>query len=97
MPGGPRISIPYSAAIAVMRSTSGGPSGGGGSVSDSAGSPTVRVKSSKPARSVPSRNRASGDVTLNVCGMPSGANTKLPLGATITSPPTQNVSSPSST
>ena len=66
-------------------------------VRDRAGSASARMKPSNPAGSVTSRKRASGDATTKVCGTSRGPNTNDPAGASITSPPTQNVSSPSRT
>ena len=89
--------MPYSAAVAISGARSDGGAAGGGIVSDGAGCPTVRMKLSKPAGSVTSRKRASGDVTTNVCGMSRGPKTNEPAGASMTSPPTQNASAPSMT
>ena len=94
MPGGPRMSRPYSAAMAVIRPGSGGALGRGGSVRDWAGSAQERMKPSKPAGSVTSKNRAPpGELTVKVCGVPCGPNTNDPAGARTTWPPTQTVSS----
>src|SRR5450755_2089995 len=98
MPGGPRMSRPYSAAMAVIRPGSGGTLGRGGSVRDWAGSAQERMKPSKPAGSVTSKNRAPpAELTVKVCGVPCGPNTNDPAGARITWPPTQTISSPSRT
>src|SRR5204863_8327705 len=72
MPGGPRSSMPYSAAIAASLPTSGGWLEGGGRVSAAAGSDSARRKFSRPAGSLTTRKRASADVTLKVCGMSRG-------------------------
>src|SRR5207237_8614103 len=72
MPGGPSISMPYSAARAVSRSRSGGSVGGGGMVRVGAGSLAARMNVSKPAGSVTSRKRASSETTSNVWGMSRG-------------------------
>src|ERR1022692_5031756 len=70
MPGGPRMSMPYWDAMAVICWRSGG-SLGGGSVRDWAGSAQVRMKASKPAGSVTSKKRASSsELTVKVCGCP---------------------------
>lgn len=68
MPGGPRMSMPYSAAMAVICSGWGSP--GGGRVSAWAGSARARVKASKPAGSVTSKKRASpSELIVKVCGV----------------------------
>ena len=77
--------MPYSAASAPSRSTSGGALGGGGKVRALAGSALERMKLSKPAGSVTSKKRApSGADTVNVCGTSLGPKTKDPAGARIT-------------
>src|SRR5207237_6784811 len=68
MPGGPRISMPYSAAVAANRSKSGGSVAGGGTVRLSAGSDRVRTEPSNPAGSVTSWRRAAGGGTVKVGG-----------------------------
>jgi len=74
----------------------GGLLGGGGRVRDGAGSAQVRMKASKPPGSVTSRKLAPPvELTVKVCGVPWGPNTNDPVGARITWPPTQMVSSPS--
>src|SRR5229473_2156089 len=60
MPGGPRISMPYSAATAIMRAGSGGWPVAGGSERVCAGSASVRMKFSKPAGSATRRKRGFG-------------------------------------
>src|SRR5207253_5010823 len=97
MPGGPRISMPYSAAVAANRSRLGGSVAGGGIVRLGAGSDRVRMKASKPAGSVTSRKRASDEVTVKVWGMSRGPYTNDPAGASMSRPPTQKLSSPSVT
>jgi SAM-dependent methyltransferase len=98
IPGGPMISMPYSAARAVICAGSGGLAGGGGRVREWAGSAAVRMKASKPPGSVTSRKLAPlGELTVKVCGVPWGPNTNDPAGARMTWPPTQTVSSPSRT
>ena len=72
MPGGPRISIPYLAAVAIISSGAGGCRDGGGRVRVAAGSERVRMKPSKPAGSVTRRNRAWSEVMLKVWGTSRG-------------------------
>jgi hypothetical protein len=64
--------MPYSVAMAVIRSGSGGGVVAGGRVRLCAGSERARMKPSKPAGSVTSRKRASGEVTVKVWGIPRG-------------------------
>ena len=60
MPGGPRISMPYSAATAAI-------------VAGSGGRPAnARTNSSNPPGSVTSRKRACGETTSNVCATSRG-------------------------
>src|SRR5919108_452592 len=83
MPGGPRISTPWSAASATSASRSGSSVAGGGSVSASAGRPAWATNRSKPAGEPMSRTRAGpGDVTRSVCGTPAGMWSQSPARST---------------
>jgi hypothetical protein len=79
----------------LMAAMSGGSVTGGGITTASAGCAKERTNSAKPPGSATSRNRAVSDETTNVCGIPRGPYTNEPGGASITSPPTQKVRSPS--
>jgi hypothetical protein len=72
MPGGPRISIPYCAAVAASRSKSGGSVAAGGIADSRAGSASARMKASNVPGSTTSRKRACSELTVNVNGMPRG-------------------------
>lgn len=89
--------MPSSAAAATSGPRSDGRAAGGGSVSVAAGTLVARTNRSKPPGSETSRNRASSEVTTNVCGIPRGPYTNAPEPASITSPPTQKVGEPSTT
>ena len=65
--GGPRISAPYRAAMAAIRSisaSSGGPSGWGGTSSDLAGSPISLMRPSKPAGDKTNNSLAGPESTV---------------------------------
>lgn len=77
---GDLISIPYSAAVAIIRTGSNGWTDAGGRVRDCAGSDSSRMTFSKPAGSATRRKRASGEVTSNVCGTVARAVHERPGG-----------------
>src|ERR1022692_291220 len=76
--GGPRISMPYEAAVAPSAARSGGSSSGGSSNGERAGDPTASVNSSKPAGVCRVRNRACGLVTTKACGSWRGRTAAVP-------------------